>query len=92
MPTAHLLIKGTVQGVFFRATAKKVADRFNLTGWVKNTNEGFVETMVTGKQDAIDQFISWCRQGPEKAEVTDVIITSKPETAFSEFEIIRRSS
>jgi acylphosphatase len=92
MPTTHLLIKGIVQGVFFRATAKKVADKFGITGWVKNTDAGFVEAMISGSKDATDQFISWCRQGPEKAEVTEVIITSKPETDFKEFEVIRRRS
>ena len=40
MPTVHLLISGKVQGVFFRATAKDVADEIGITGWVKNTDEG----------------------------------------------------
>ena len=45
MPTIHLLIKGTVQGVYYRASAKEVADRLHLSGWVKNTREGHVEVL-----------------------------------------------
>jgi acylphosphatase len=42
MPTVHLLVKGKVQGVFFRATAKDVADKMGVKGWVRNTEEGNV--------------------------------------------------
>lgn len=88
MPTTHLLIKGEVQGVFYRATAKKIADKLTLTGWIKNTAEGNVEVIVTGNELALSEFIAWCKQGPEKAIVTGVIATPEKETSFSEFEII----
>lgn len=89
MPTIHLLIKGKVQGVFYRATAKKIAGKLDLTGWIRNTGEGDVEAMVTGNQDQLDQFISWCKKGPEKAQVTDVTVTPEDESAFKDFEVIR---
>jgi acylphosphatase len=89
MPAIHLQIKGEVQGVFYRATAKKVADRLKITGWVKNTAEGNVEAEVTGNDQQLNEFITWCKQGPEKARVTDVIITPGKETFFTEFEVIR---
>ena len=90
MPTVHLLIKGKVQGVFFRATAKKIADKLNLTGWIKNREDDDVEAMVTGSQQQLEEFINWCRKGPEKAEVEDVIVTQEKETVFNDFEVIRR--
>ena len=90
MPTIHLLVKGNVQGVFYRATAKKVADKLKLTGWIKNTKEGDVEITATGSEDQLNEFIKWCKKGPEKAEVEDVIIRDEPEKYFTEFEIIRR--
>lgn len=89
MPTIHLLIKGEVQGVFYRASAQKIANKLTVTGWVKNTAEGNVEALVTGNERSLTQFIAWCKQGPEKATVTDVIVTPGNETFFTEFEIIR---
>ncbi|HUS02645.1 MAG TPA: acylphosphatase [Chitinophagaceae bacterium] len=89
MPTIHLLIKGEVQGVFYRATAKKMAEKLNITGWIKNTKAGDVEAMATGEQQDLDEFINWCKKGPEKAEVEDVIITQEKETSFNDFEVIR---
>ncbi|MDB5200262.1 MAG: acylphosphatase [Chitinophagaceae bacterium] len=89
MPTIHLLVKGDVQGVFYRATAKKVADKFNITGWVKNTKDGDVEVIATGGEEQLQQFINWCKKGPEKAQVTDVIVSHKSEIIFDDFEVIR---
>lgn len=91
MPTVHLLIKGKVQGVFYRASAKDEADRLNITGWVKNTTEGYVEAVASGTQEAIDQFIAWCKKGPRKAEVTAVDISSLAEEKFDQFLVIRGS-
>jgi acylphosphatase len=89
MPTVHLLIKGKVQGVFYRATAKDVAKELGLTGWVKNTKEGNVEALASGSDEQLQQFISWCRQGPAKAIVTDVAINFIEEEVFEAFSIIR---
>ncbi|MBA2250370.1 MAG: acylphosphatase [Chitinophagaceae bacterium] len=87
MPTVHLLIKGKVQGVFFRASAKKEAARFGITGWIKNTDEGDVEARITASENELENFINWCKKGPDNATVNDVIITSKPPETFSGFVI-----
>jgi acylphosphatase len=89
MITVYLLIEGEVQGVFYRATAKEIADKLHLTGWIKNTAEGNVEAMVTGVDTSVQKFINWCWQGPEKAEVTNVIVFKKDETFFNDFSVIR---
>lgn len=89
MPTVHLTIKGKVQGVFYRASAKAKAEALGITGWVKNTEEGNVEAMVTGKQDELDEFIAWCRKGPSKARVTNVDVDDRPEKPFHQFSIER---
>ena len=89
MPTIHLLIKGKVQGVFYRATAKKIADKLNVSGWIKNTDDGDVESIVSGDESNLQEFIKWCRQGPEKAKVEDVIVTPEEEKSFNSFEVIR---
>jgi len=87
MPTHHLLIKGLVQGVFFRATAKKIADKSGVTGWIKNTLEDDVEAIVTGTETQLQQFIVWCKKGPAMAKVTDVITAQQEETKFADFSI-----
>lgn len=89
MPTLHLLIKGKVQGVFYRATAKETADKAGLTGWIKNTPAGDVEAMVTGSEDMLQAFVNWCKQGPPGANVSEVILTKQEETVFKDFSIIR---
>ena len=89
MPTVHLLIKGKVQGVFFRATAKDIAKENGITGWIKNTKEGDVEAMISGSQEQVDMFIKWCRTGPGRAVVTEVIVTSREHQPFAGFNIGR---
>jgi len=89
MPTIHLLIKGTVQGVNYRASAKDQAIRLRITGWVRNTPEGDVEITATGTPSALDQFTTWCRRGPTHATVTGVETNPLPETPFESFNIRR---
>lgn len=89
MPTVHLLIKGKVQGVSYRFSAREMAERLSLTGWVKNTAEGQVEAMATGNEEALQQFIAWCKKGPPGAMVTDVEINPVRETPFNGFSITR---
>ena len=89
METVHLLISGKVQGVFFRQTAAKVAEKLNVKGWIKNTSDSKVEALITGTSDDIKSFIHWCKTGPEKANVEDVAISKQPEIIFKKFEVIR---
>lgn len=89
MPTIHLIVKGKVQGVFYRATAKKKAVVLGLTGWVQNTPDGNVEITATGTQQALDSFTEWCHEGPSRASVTGMEVSQKEESRFEEFIIIR---
>ncbi len=89
MPTVQLLINGKVQGVFYRATASKMAKRIGITGWIKNTREGNVEATVSGTEDQLQKFISWCEKGPENAVVDEVNVSYKEQTYFEEFAVIR---
>lgn len=89
MRTVHLLIRGKVQGVFYRATAKERADGLELKGWIKNTKTGDVEAVVSGTDDAVNAFIDWCHKGPDKANVTEVIVTEREKEQFENFRIQR---
>jgi acylphosphatase len=89
MATVHLVIKGKVQGVFYRAWAKETAEELGLTGWVKNTEEGNVEALVSGGAEQVQQFADACRQGPERARVTGVEQKDAPDETFDSFRVIR---
>ncbi len=89
MPTVHLLIKGRVQGVFYRASAKENATALRLTGWINNTAEGDVEAIATGTEENIKTFIEWCKKGPAKAVVVSVAVTSMPHQFFDSFSVRR---
>jgi acylphosphatase len=89
MKTVHIEISGKVQGVFFRATAKEMAQHHNISGWIKNSRPGKVEALVTGKEEDIEEFISWCRFGPERANVEKVITVGKDLQIFDKFEVLR---
>ena len=90
MPSIHLEIKGRVQGVFFRASTRDIAEKLGVSGWVKNTPEGNVEIRAEGSEEALENFISWCKKGPPQANVTSVIISRDlPEENFERFRIAR---
>ena len=89
MPTVHLQITGKVQGVFFRVSAKKVANQLGITGRIKNTDKGDVEAIVSGNKSAIDKFIDWCKHGPDNALVKEVIVKETDDIIFDKFEILR---
>jgi acylphosphatase len=83
------LVSGKVQGVFFRAFTKKVADELQLTGWVKNLSDGRVEVMVCGSQETLQKFLDVLRQGPPSSKVSDVCWEEVSEQTFTEFTINR---
>jgi len=68
----HLIIKGFVQGVFFRASTRETAVRLNLTGWVRNLPDGNVEAVFEGPVENLRQAVQWCIQGPRGARVVSV--------------------
>lgn len=88
MRSVHIIISGRVHGVFFRATAKRVADMLHLRGWVKNTTND-VEIKASGTDEDIAQFIEWCHQGPEKAIVSVVTVGEIENENFIDFSINR---
>ncbi|HEU5364215.1 MAG TPA: acylphosphatase [Hanamia sp.] len=89
MQTVHLLISGKVQGVFFRETARKVAEKLNIKGWIKNTTGEKVEALITGEENDVKDFIQWCKKGPDRAKVKEVIDTIQTDFLFDTFEVRR---
>ena len=69
---AHVLVSGTVQGIFFRANTRDRARELGLTGWVRNTPEGGVEAVFEGEKGKVEKALDFCRKGPPGARVTGV--------------------
>lgn len=89
MQTIRLIIKGKVQGVNYRANAKNVADLIGVKGWVRNLPDSNVEITATAAEDVLQKFIGWCKQGPPRAVVEEVIVEETALVEFSVFRIIR---
>ena len=89
LQTVCIVVKGKVQGVFFRHSTREAAQQLNIAGKVKNLADGNVEIIATGTKEQLKQLISWCRQGPSKAIVTDISIEELPLQEFSHFTIVR---
>jgi len=86
----HVLVTGDVQGVFFRDAAKKQAETFNVTGWIKNLSDGRVEAVFEGTDYAVDRMISWCHEGSGKAKVRYVEVREEePKHHARGFEVRR---
>jgi acylphosphatase len=68
----HLLIKGRVQGVFFRAETRREAIQLGVKGWVRNRWGGEVEAVFEGEEEAVKRMIAWCHKGPPAALVEEV--------------------
>jgi acylphosphatase len=75
----RLLIKGRVQGVFYRAWSSEQAKSLGLAGWLRNRGDGSVEMLIGGDSAAVQQMIELCRQGPEAARVDEVDIEETSE-------------
>lgn len=85
---AHLIVKGRVQGVWYRGSARAEARALGLSGWARNRADGSVEIVVQGPPGKIERFVQWCRRGPAGARVASVDRIDRPADAnLREFEI-----
>lgn len=89
MRRAEILVRGLVQGVFYRHSARRKADEFRLTGSVRNLRDGRVEVICEGIEEDIGKLIEWCKLGPKGAIVQHVDVAWKEYTGESkEFRIL----
>jgi acylphosphatase len=82
-------VTGKVQGVFFRASTQRQAERLNVKGFVRNEPDGSVYIEAEGLPDALEQFLNWCKHGPSGAVVKHCEVLEGHLKGFKEFEIRR---
>ena len=70
--TMHGFVSGRVQGVFFRVETQKMAVKLGLRGWVRNTADGRVETLICGSNPAVESMVRWLGNGPPLAKVNSL--------------------
>ena len=87
MNRRHVIVRGTVQGVFFRASCQQEAARVGAAGWVANRPDGSVEAVFEGSDDVVAHMVQWCRSGPPRATVTDVEVTTQEPAGEAGFEV-----
>jgi acylphosphatase len=71
---AHLVVRGRVQGVWFRGSMQEEAGRLAVAGWVRNRPDGTVEAEIEGERDAVEALIGWAGHGPPGARVSGVSV------------------
>lgn len=72
------VIRGRVQGVWFRAWTVEQATRLNLSGWVRNRTDGAVEAVFSGSKTAVAEMLTVCNRGPTAARVDGVDVEPCP--------------
>jgi len=85
----RLIIEGRVQGVWFRDSTRREADRLGVCGWVRNRPDGTVEVLAEGQEERVGKLVAWCYHGPQGAVVTRVQETEESwEGEFDSFNIV----
>jgi acylphosphatase len=90
MKTIQIIISGRVQGVFFRASTKAVADQIGIKGFVKNAKDGTVLIEAEGDDALMEHFIDWCKFGPDDARVDDISINEIELKNYRNFDVLKK--
>jgi acylphosphatase len=83
----HVIVRGLVQGVFFRDSTRRLAQRYDVTGWVSNRADGAVEAVFEGEAEAVERLVAFSREGPRGAQVESVEVTEEQPEGLSGFAV-----
>jgi acylphosphatase len=84
----RVVVRGFVQGVFFRDTIRRRAEARGVAGWVRNNPDGTVEAVFEGDPDAVDRLVAFSREGPAGARVDRVEVADEQPEGLSGFRIV----
>lgn len=83
----RVIVHGYVQGVFFRDTTRRLADRHGIAGWVANRADGAVEAVFEGEEEAVERLVEFAREGPRGARVERVDVTDEEPEGLRHFSV-----
>jgi acylphosphatase len=83
----RVVVHGHVQGVFFRDSTRRLAERERVAGWVRNRADGAVEAVFEGEPDAVERLIRFAREGPRGAQVERVDVSDEEPEGLTGFSV-----
>jgi len=83
----RVVVHGRVQGVFFRDSLRRLAEREGVSGWARNTSEGTVEAVFEGESDDVERLVSFAKIGPPDAIVEAVDVSQEEPEGLTGFSI-----
>jgi acylphosphatase len=84
----RVVIRGHVQGVFFRDSVRRHAEEHGVTGWVRNRPDGAVEGLFEGLPDDVDALVRFSQTGPPHARVESVETTDEEVGGDTDFRVL----
>ena len=87
MVRIRAVVRGRVQGVFFRDSTRRRAESLGVAGWVANRADGAVEAVFEGNAEDVDSMVRFAREGPGRAEVTDVEVHEEDPEGLTGFRV-----
>jgi acylphosphatase len=81
----RVIVHGHVQGVFFRDTTRRLAERHRVAGWVRNNRDGTVEAVFEGEPEAVQRLVRFAHEGPRGAHVERVDVRDEPDAGDTGF-------
>jgi acylphosphatase len=83
----RVIAHGHVQGVFFRDSVRRLAERHGVAGWVRNNWDGTVEAVIEGDEEALDRVVDFMREGPRGARVDRVDVSDEQPEGLAGFDV-----
>jgi acylphosphatase len=83
----RVVVRGRVQGVWFRESCRRHAIELGLAGWVRNRADGTVEAEFEGAEANVARAVAWCRVGPPAAGVAGIDVVPVEPTGTSGFAV-----
>ncbi len=84
----RVVVHGRVQGVFFRDSCSREAQRAGVNGWVRNEPDGSVAALFEGPAPAVDRMVRWCHDGPPHARVERVDVSEASPGGAAAFDVL----
>jgi len=88
MRRVHVVVRGGVQGVGYRYTARLSASEIGVAGWVRNLRDGTVEAEVEGTSEQVDEMLAWMAEGPPGARVEGATVNETTATGETGFRVL----